>query len=349
MVRFREACLLFPNGHRQRDRNENKGRLLMKRIVLALCCLAMVLSSAAVFAQSGKGKDGKSLVVGATFGDLGNPFFFTMGKGVEAAATKIDPNAKVTVLSANYDLNTQVGQIENFIAAGADIIILGAADTQGIAPAVRKAKAAGIIVVAEDVNAEGGVDATITSNNFQAGEQAGQYIVSRLKGKGNVVIVNGPPVSAVIDRVNGAKSVFAKNPGIKILSDSQNAGGNREGGLRVMTDILTAFPKIDAVFAINDPTGIGCDLAIKQAKRNKQLFVVGVDGAPDAQVALADKSSTFAASSSQDPFTMAVRGVEIAYDITQGKKPDNSLILIPVTLITRDNLASYKGWTKPSN
>jgi ribose transport system substrate-binding protein len=114
----------------------------------------------------------------------------------------------------------------------------------------------------------------------------------------------------------------------------------------VMTDLLTAFPKIDAVFAINDPTGIGCDLAIKQAKRSG-IFVAGVDGAPDAQVALADKNSTFLASSSQDPFTMAVRGVEIAYDVMQGKKPKEPLILIPVSLITRDNLAKYKGWTKP--
>jgi len=321
----------------------------MKRLVLILACLAMAFSSATVFAQSGKGKGGKPLAVAGTFGDLGNPFFFTMAKGVESAAKKIDPNAKVTVLSAGYDLNTQVGQMETFIASGVDIIILGAADTQGIGPVVKKAKAAGIIVVAEDVNADGGVDATITSNNFQAGEQGGQYIAKRLNGKGNVVIVNGPPVSAVTDRVAGAKKAFAQFPGIKILSDGQNAGGNREGGLAVMTDLLTAFPKIDAVFAINDPTGIGCDLAIKQAQRQQEMFVVGVDGAPDAQVSLADKSSTFAASSSQDPFTMAFRGVQIAYDVMKGKAPKDKLVLIPVTLITRDNLASYKGWTKPTN
>jgi ribose transport system substrate-binding protein len=309
----------------------------------------MAFSSATVFAQSGKGKGGKPLAVAGTFGDLGNPFFFTMAKGVESAAKKIDPNAKVTVLSAGYDLNTQVGQMETFIASGVDMIILGAADTQGIGSMVKKAKDAGIIVVAEDVNADGGVDATITSNNFSAGEQGGQYIAKRLNGKGNVVIVNGPPVSAVTDRVAGAKKAFAKYPGIKILSDSQNAGGNREGGLAVMTDLLTAFPKIDAVFAINDPTGIGCDLAIKQAQRQQEMFVVGVDGAPDAQVALADKNSTFAASSSQDPFTMAFRGVQIAYDVMKGKAPKDKLILIPVTLITRENLASYKGWTKPTN
>lgn len=318
----------------------------MKKLVLAALCALIAVGGAFANGQAQGGK-GKPLAVAATFGDLGNPFFYTMGKGVEDAAKKIDPNAKVTVVSSGYDLNTQVGQIDTFIAAGVDMIILNAADTKGIAPAVKKAKAAGIIVVAADVDAEGGVDATVTSNNFQAGQQSGEYIAKRLGGKGNVVIVNGPPVSAVIDRVNGCKEVLAKYPDIKILSENQNAGGNREGGLRVMTDLLTAFPKIDAVFAINDPTGIGCELAMKQAKREKEMFVVGVDGAPDAEVALKVADGSFAASASQDPYTMATKAVQTAWEIKGGTKPAQPKILIPTTLITRDNLASYKGWTKP--
>jgi hypothetical protein len=43
---------------------------------------------------------------------------------------------------------------------------------------------------------------------------------------------------------------------------------------------VNRLPKIEAVFAINDPTAIGCDLAAKQAQR-KDFFIVGVDGAPD--------------------------------------------------------------------
>jgi ribose transport system substrate-binding protein len=316
----------------------------MRKVGLILVCIALL--GGVVFA-GGQAEGEKTLQVAATFGDLGNPFFYTMGKGIEDAAKAIDPNAKITIQSSGYDLNTQTSQMENFIANGVDIIVLNAADTAGIAPAVRKAKEAGIIVVAADVNADGGVDATVTSNNYQAGTQAGEYIVERLGGKGNVVIINGPPVSAVIDRVNGAKEVFAKYPGIKILSENQNAGGNREGGLRVMTDLLTAFDKIDAVFAINDPTGIGADLAVRQAKRSDELFIVGVDGAPDATVALNDMESTFVATPSQDPYTMAKRAVEVAYQVIQGNAPKDKLILIPTTLITRDNVDSYEGWTTP--
>jgi hypothetical protein len=66
---------------------------------------------------------------------------------------------------------------------------------------------------------------------------------------------------------------------------------------------FTAFPKIDAVFAINDPTAIDCDLAAKQAQR-KDFFIVGVDGAPDVVPALKDPTSLIAAGAAQDPYAI---------------------------------------------
>jgi ribose transport system substrate-binding protein len=283
--------------------------------------------------------------VAVTVGDLGNPFFVQIAHGVEAQAKTFNPSVKVSAESSNYDVNNQTNQIDNFVSAGVQLLILNAADSKGIAPAVIRAKAAGMTVVAVDVAAEGGVDATVTSNNKQAGELDGQYVADRLKGKGQVVIVNGPPVSAVTDRVAGFLEAMKKYPDIKIVSQDQNAGGSRDGGLRVMTDLLTAFPKIDAVFAINDPTAIGCDLAAKQAQR-KDFFIVGVDGAPDVVPSLKDPDSLIAASAAQDPYTMAEKAVSIGYDVMNGKKPAQELTLIPVDLITKENVAQYKGWTK---
>ena len=287
----------------------------------------------------------KLSTVAVTVGDLGNPFFGQIAHGAEAAAKKINPSLKFQSESSNYDVNNQTNQMDNFVASGANLILLNAADSKGIAPAVMRAKTAGVTVVAVDVGAEGGVDATVTSNNKQAGQLDGKFVADRLKGKGNIVIVNGPPVTAVTDRVAGFLEEIKKSPGIKILSQDQNAGGSRDGGLRVMTDLLTAFPKIDAVFAINDPTAIGCDLAAKQAQR-KDFFIVGVDGAPDVVPSLKDKDSLIAASAAQDPYTMAGKAVEIGNDVMNGKKPAQELTLIPVDLITKDNVDQYKGWTK---
>src|SRR5258705_6448887 len=267
--------------------------------------------------------------VGLTVGDLGNPFFVQIAHGAESRAKQINDKVKFTALSSNYDVNTQTNQIDNFISSNVNLILLGAADSRGIAPAVLRAKQAGVTMVAVDVGAEGGVDATVTSNNKQAGTKDGVYVAERLKGKGQIVIVNGPPVTAVTDRVAGFLEEIKKHPDLKVVSQDQNAGGSRDGGLRVMADLLTAFPKIDAVFAINDPTAIGCDLAAKQAQR-KDFFIVGVDGAPDVVPSLKDPSSLIAASAAQDPYTMSGKAVEIGYDIMNGKKPERPLTLNPV-------------------
>ncbi|WP_341528129.1 ABC transporter substrate-binding protein [Nostoc sp. UHCC 0302] len=282
--------------------------------------------------------------VGVTVGDLSNPFFVVMGKGAEAEAKKIGGNnVKVAIVSSGYDLNQQTNQIENFVAADTDLIILNASDSKGIRPAIDKARQAGKIVIAVDTGVDAEVDATVTTNNLQAGEVACKYIADRLKAKGNVVIVNGPPVTSVIQRVEGCQKVLAKYPNIKILSKDQNAEGSRDGGLRVMSDLLTTFPKIDAVFAINDPSGVGVDLAANQAKR-KEFFIVGVDGAPEAIQAIASNDSLYAATATQNPRGMTQKAVQVGNDILHGKKPANPTILIPVKLITKENVSTSEGW-----
>jgi ribose transport system substrate-binding protein len=283
--------------------------------------------------------------VGLTVGDLGNPFFVQIAKGAEAKAREIGgAGVTFTAVSSGYDLNQQVNQMEDFIASGVDLIVLGAADTRGIAPAVRKARAAGITVVAVDVAADGGVDATVMSDNVQAGRLAAEFIVFKLGGHGRIVMINGPSVSAVADRMAGAAEVFRAHPGIEILSRDQNGEGSRMGGLNVMSNLLTAHPEIDAVFAINDPSALGAALALKQARRSK-VFVVGVDGAPDAQKALEDPRNLLAATAAQDPFAMAAKAVEVGCAIMEQHPPAARTILIPVQLITRENVSTYRGWT----
>ena len=312
----------------------------MKRIIPVLIASMSVVAMASATAA-----DKPLNSIGVSVGDLANPFFVAIGKGAEESAKKINPNVKVTTLSTKYDLNTQVGQIENFIANKIDLLIVNAVDQKAIAPVLKKARDAGIVVVGVDVGADG-ADYTVMSDNVAAGANACEYIAKKLNGKGNVVIINGPPVSAVIDRVAGCKEVFAKSPEIKILSENQDAKGSRDGGMAVMQNLLTANPKIDAVFAINDPTGIGAELAIKQAKRSGEMFITAVDGAPDAQVALKAKGSIFEGSSAQNPYAMASDGVKIGYDIMNGRVPETKVTLLPVPLVTRDNVGDYAGWVK---
>lgn len=282
--------------------------------------------------------------VGVTLGSLGNPYFVALARGAEAAARQVNPEVKVTVLSADYDLNKQFTHIDSFIVAKVDLILINAADARAIEPAVRKARKAGIVVVAVDV-AAAGADATVQTDNTQAGELACGFIAERLKGRGNVIIQNGPPVSAVLDRVKGCKAVLARHPDIRILSDDQDAKGSREGGLNVMQLYLTRFPKVDAVFTINDPQAVGADLAARQLNR-RGILIASVDGAPDIEAAL--KADTLVqASASQDPWAIARTAVRLGVDMMNGQRPATPTVLLPSTLVTRANVGQYKGWAAP--
>ena len=200
----------------------------------------LLLGGAAMLLASHAATAAELGAIGITLGSMGNPFFVALAKGAEAKAKEINPNVDVLALSADYDLNKQFNQIDNFIASGVDLILLNASDARAIEPAVKRAQAAGIVVVAVDV-AAAGADATVQTNNVQAGEIACQYIADKLGGEGQVIIQNGPQVSAVIDRVDGCKAVFANYPGIEILSDDQDGKGSREGGMNVMQGHLTRF------------------------------------------------------------------------------------------------------------
>lgn len=282
--------------------------------------------------------------IGISLGSMGNPFFVALAKGATDEAKKTNPNVEVQAVGFDYDIGKQFTQIDNFIAAGVDLILLNPGDPKAIGPAIKKAQAAGIVVVAVDTAAEG-ADATVETNNLQAGQIACDYIVKKLNGKGDVVIMNGPQVSSVIERVKGCQSVFEKAPGIKVIGSDQDGKGSRDGGMYVMQGYLTRYDKINAVFAINDPQVIGADLAARQQNRSG-MILTSVDGAPDIEAALKDpKAVQVEASASQDPYTMARHAFIAGVGILNGKQPANKVELMDSKLVTRDNVGSYVGWS----
>ena len=299
-----------------------------------------VIALAALMSQAVEARELKAL--GISMGSLGNPYFVTLADGATARAKELNPNVKVTSVSADYDLSKQFSQIDNFISSKVDLILINAVDPSAMASAIKKARDAGIVVVAVDVDAKG-VNATVQTDNVEAGKLACQYLVDKLSGKGNVIIQNGPQVTAVTDRVKGCKAALAAAPNIKVLSDDQDGKGSREGGLNVMQGYLTRFPKIDGLFAINDPQAIGSDLAAKQLKRSG-IIITSVDGAPDIENALKTETQ-IQASSSQDPWAMAQTAVNVGNDILNDKAPAEAVTLLTPKLITRDNVATYSGWS----
>ncbi len=298
---------------------------------------ALLLSVSALAAQA---KDLNS--VGIIVGPLGNPFYVALAKGMEAGVKAINPNAKVTTVSDDYDLNKDVTDMDTFIASGTDIIFLDAADSEAIAPSVAKAIAAGVTVVGVDAGAKG-AQVNLTVDNTKAGQISCQYLADKIGHKGNVVIIDSVPMVAIAQRVDGCKAALGQYPDIKILSSDQRGDGSRDSGLKVMQSLLTRFPDIQGVFSINDQMAIGADLAAKQLNRTG-IAITGIDGSPEAEEALKGNTQ-FAGTAAQSPYDVGAQSLKVGYDIFQGNKPASDLILISPTLVTRDTVAQYKGWT----
>ena len=189
-------------------------------------------------------------------------------------------------------------------------------------------------MIAVDVNAQG-ADATITTDNVQAGAIACEKLAEKIGYQGNFVIINGVLVSSVIERVAGCKSALNKYPDITLLSDRMNGTGSVEGGMEAMTYLMEEYHHIDAVFTINDPTAFGALRAAQQANRN-EFVLASIDGAPFAAELIKQKGNPWIATAVQRPIPMAEKAIEIGMDLLKGKEVAQRFILIPSTLIEKN-------------
>lgn len=283
-------------------------------------------------------------VVGLMVQDISNPFFAAMQSSMEEVAE--EEGFTLNVQDGQQDLGAQNEQIDAFIQQQVDIILINAVDSEGIGSAVQRALDAGITVVAVDVDAAG-AQAAVTTDNVEAGRQACTALFEKMGGEGNILIVDGTPITSVQERVEGCEEVLAEHPDITVLAH-QNGNNDRATGLDLTTQMLTANDDVQGIFAINDPTALGATLALGQANR-EGVWVVGVDGSPEAVEAMQDDAfpnSSFWATPAQDPGGMVVEAFEVAKDIRANGAPgeDERIKLVEPSLVTRDTVSDYAGW-----
>lgn len=269
--------------------------------------------------------------VGLSISTLNNPFFVDLRDGAQAQATKA--KLTLTVLDAQNDAAREASQIEDLIQKKVAVIAINPTDSNAIVPVIKKVNAAKIPVITVDRGANGGsVAAHIASDNVAGGVMAADYVGKRLKGKGNVVMLEGiAGTSAARDRGKGFRDGLKKYPGIKLIA-TQTADFDRAKGLTVMENILQAQKKIDAVFAQNDEMALGAVRAIQAAKREKEIFVVGFDATADALAAV--KDGTMAATIAQQPKEMGRLAVDAALKLIR-KQPVAKFTPVPLKLVTK--------------
>jgi len=300
------------------------GRISISLVVAAVLAIGPVASSARAAGRP---------TVGLAISTLNNPFFVDLRDGAQAAAAKA--GIALVVLDAQNDPARQASSVEDLIAKKVGAVIINPTDSDAIVPTVKKLNAAKIPVITVDRAANGGtVAAHIASDNVAGGRMAAAYVARRLKGKGNVVMLEGiAGSSAARDRGKGFREGLQKFPGIKIVA-SQTADFDRSKGLTVMENILQAQKKIDAVFAQNDEMALGAVQAIEGAKRQQAMFVVGFDAIADALKAV--NEGRMAATIAQQPKVMGRLAVEAAASRLKGGKVAK-FTPVPLRLVTKNS------------
>jgi inositol transport system substrate-binding protein len=253
------------------------------------------------------------------------------------------PDVVLQFSDAQGDVGKQLSQIQNFIAQDAAAIIVNAADTEATPSMTKAARDADVPLVyvnrrpAEEA-LPGGI-VFVGSDDRQAGTLEMEELARLMNHRGNIAIMVGELSSSGAQlRTRAVEDVVAKYPGMKIV-EKQVGNFQRERGLDLMNNWLTAGTKIDAVVANNDEMAIGAIMAIQQAGIPAgKLLVGGVDATPDALAEIG--KGTLTVTVFQDARGQARGAVDAAVKLSRGEKID-SFVWIPFELVTRDNYKSF--------
>lgn len=216
----------------------------------------------------------------------------------------------------------QIAQLEAMATKKVDGVVLLAVDSVPITPAAKKLKEQGIFIVNVDRGfTEDLADIFVAGDNRKFGQMSAEYMVKKLNGKGNILVLEGMSgVTVNTDRVAAAREVFAKSPGIKIL-DSQPGDWNQEKAFNLTQTLLTKHPKIDAIWAQDDDMAVGAEKALKAAGRDKNIWILGGAGMKDIVKRIMEGDPMFPADITYPP-SMIADGIKEAVKALTGMTPE---------------------------
>ena len=344
----------------------------MKKLTILLVSLIFVISILAVmcwasatidYPISGLGKNmatdvkaNKPLTLACIVKNSTNPYMVKQLEGFEMAGEAMGFTA-ITMAPAKQDnIEEQIRIVEDLMQRGVDGIAIHPSDSNGIVPIVEKAIAKGIPVIS--IGTPANTDKTLCRTGVdykETGIAVGKWIAEKLNGKGDIIIIEGPPQATnAHERDDGIREALEKyGPDIKILA-SQTGNFRRIEGMQVMENFLTRFTKIDAVITHNDGMSMGALQAIEAAGRDKEgIIIAGFDATEDASHAILE--GRMHVSYNTDPISSAwCAAAYLVKYLNDGTIPPAKFVPYPCaavadTLLTKENVEEYieiSAWWK---
>lgn len=307
--------------------------------IYAFVLIASVLIGCNQSQKSGsETKDGaKKLVIGSTMLSMQNEFVVNVSDEMEAKAKEL--GVELITVDAERSALKQVEQVESFIAQGVDAIVMNPCEVEASSPAVKLALDAKIPII--NVNSETTAKPTsfVGSDDVESARIAMNYIVKKLGGKGNIIMMHGyMGQAAQIKRDKGAKEILKANSGLKLLAE-QSGEWDRAKAMSLTENWIQSYGnKINAIFAQNDEMGLGVVKALEAAGLKNKIIVVSIDAIPDALQAV--KKGALDATVYQNAKQQGSKAIENAVKAAKGEAFEKE-VLIPFQLVTKENLGEF--------
>lgn len=133
-------------------------------------------------------------------------------------ADKVDLQVQV----AGPDAQRQIQQINAMVQGGAQAIVVFPISPTALNQVIRNACRRNVVVIAYDGEVTEPCAHNVSIDQEEAGRVTAEWLVQKLGGRGNVVMINGVPGTSVDEaRTRAAKAVFARHPGIRIVAEAQ--------------------------------------------------------------------------------------------------------------------------------
>lgn len=238
---------------------------------------------------------------------------------------------------AKGDVNMQIDQMKEAIAAKPGAIVLLAVDATALVPMVEKANEAGIPIIITNRGLNGGKYLSCMVDEKQAGIMQGEYMAKHLPPNAKVVYLEGE--KGFVLRWQGFKEAcLDKRPDVQLLA-STSANWRTSDALRNVTLWTKLFPEIDGVIAANDNMAIGAVQALKDANRLEGCLISGVDAVDEALKLI--ENGEMSQTVKQDPNALADGAFRLVDACLKGKVPSENIV-VDFQSITKDNLAQFR-------
>jgi len=259
-----------------------------------------------------------------------------------AASSSMKDKVDLRVQVAGPNAQKQIQQINAMVQAGAKAIVIYPISPTALNEAVKAACNKGVVVVAYDGVIDEPCAYNVHVDQYEWGKNNAQWLVDKLGGKGNVVVITGVAGTSVDTlRNKAANEVFAKYPGIKVVAEA-NGMWSQAVARTELSKIVATHPwdTIDGLWmqagcytaiSMQSESGIPDDKIRPCAGEGSnghriQMLPVGtkVDGANGTYRPMGVPS--ISASSQITPGAYALR---IAVDKLDGKDPQKTVLLSP--------------------